>query len=250
MRDFFKQELKTLYARTQSRQYETISAMPDAAEQFKVLLDTLEEVCNKFNYIPETAQQNIIRERILSDKDFIGLNAKVVYKWFMEVRDTYFKESAHIKEVDTANPVTYDELSPETKAKVDDFIKGLQSETGGLKSVPQVSQAEIDAIKIEDLEERVGRKAIEFVRPEFVVGEPCPNCGGDGYTIGTTTIPECCGNTYPSGQCKSTCAIAKQVPIQEPCERCQTTGEINRVKVHASSIEEARKAYKATFNLK
>ncbi len=160
MRDFFKQELITLYAKTQLRQYESITAMQDASEQFKILFDSLEHVCRQFNYIPETAQQNIIRERILSDKDFIGLNAKVVYKWFMEVRDTYYKESAHIKQADTANPVTYDELSPETKAKVDEFIKGLQSESAGLKSVPQVSQKEIDDLRIEDLEEREGKKAI------------------------------------------------------------------------------------------
>lgn len=160
MRAFFKQELETLYAKTQLRQYETISAMPDAANQFKILLDSLEHVCRQFSYIPPTAQQNIIRERILSDKDFIGLNAKVVYKWFIEVRDTYYKESAHIKEADTANPVAYDELSPETKAKVDEFIKGLQSEKNGLKSVPQVTQKEIDDLKLEDLEEREGKKAI------------------------------------------------------------------------------------------
>lgn len=160
MRTFFKTELKTLYAKTQLRQYETISAMPDAADQFKILLDSLEHVCRQFNYIPETAQQNIIRERILSDKDFIGLNAKVVYKWFMEVRDTYFKESAHIKEADTPNPVTYEELSPETKAKVDEFIRGLQSESAGLKSVPHVTQKEIDDIKLEDMEQREGKRSI------------------------------------------------------------------------------------------
>ncbi len=195
MRDFFKQELKTLYAKTQLRQYETITAMPDAAEQFKILFDSLEHVCRQFNYIPEIAQQNIIRERILSDKDFIGLNSKVVYKWFMEVRDTYFKESAHIKEADTANPVTYDELSPETKAKVDEFIRGLQSESAGLKSVPHVTQKEIDDLKLEDLEQREGRKpkAIAYISdPEKIVmhqkkmqwaRECTESVGGDKWRI-------------------------------------------------------------------
>ena len=95
MREFFKQELQTLYAKTQLRQYETISAMPDAANQFKALLDALERVCNQFSYIPPNAQKSIVLERMLTDDDFIGFNAKIVSKWFNQAKDKYFHESHH-----------------------------------------------------------------------------------------------------------------------------------------------------------
>jgi len=95
----------------------------------------------------------------------------------------------------------------------------LQTLSSGLKHVPEVTQKEIDDIKLEDLQERNGRKGIAPIRPEWIVGEPCEDCGGGGYTC--------------------------DPPVE--CHKCKGIGEINLVKVHAETEEEARKAYKVTY---
>jgi hypothetical protein len=55
--------------------------------------------------------------------------------------------------------------------------------------------------------------------------EKCNHCGGDGYVIDVRTEPDCCGNVFSSGECKSYCAIPKEVPFQKPCECGQTYEE-------------------------
>lgn len=245
MRDFFKSELETLKIKTNLNQYERLCELPNAKEEIKLLFDLLEKVCNEFPYIPEDQKKRIIQTGIYRDTDFTGLTPRIVWKWLNAESGKYFREDAH-KPIEQTTPVPYDELKPEIKIQVDEFIKMLSDEST-VKSVPGVSQAEIDSIKLEDLEEREGRKSIAPVRPEWIVGEPCQTCNGDTYIIGSKTEPDCCGNVSTSGECKSYCAVPKQVPTQEQCPVCEGTGEINRVIVHASSLEEARKAYNATF---
>ncbi|MBX3490864.1 hypothetical protein [Parvibaculum sp.] len=52
--------------------------------------------------------------------------------------------------------------------------------------------------------------------------QPCPACGGNGFTA--HTVPECCGNPYPGGECKGHCAVPSE--RQEQCFACLGTGEI------------------------
>lgn len=164
MRSFFKSELETLKIKTGLNQYETLSAMKDnegnpiGAQTISKLLDALCLVCDGFGYIPDPDKKRIIQAAIINDQDFTGLNSRVVWKWLNAQSAKYFKEAAHIKEPDPI-PVAYNKLSPETKAEVDDFIRKLQSQGNGLKTVPVVSQAEIDSIRMEDLEEREGKRA-------------------------------------------------------------------------------------------
>jgi hypothetical protein len=162
MRDFFKSELQTLKIKTGLNQYENLSALPDAEDQFKLLFDSLVMVCDGFPEIPDNHKKRIIQEQIYRDQDFNQLTPRVVWKWLDREKGKYFKELAHIPTESNAKPVTYDELSPEIKQGVDDLIKSLQMDNAGLKSVPQVSQAEIDAIKIEDLEHQEGIKALKY----------------------------------------------------------------------------------------
>ena len=151
MRDFFKQEIQTLYAKTQLRQYETLSAMPDFEFQFKTLLDALCKVCEHFNYIPEQAQKSIILEQMLLDEDFIGFNAKIVSKWFNRAKDKYFVEEAHKPGKESnAKVVTYDELKPELKQAVDNLLVTLATDGSGIRPVPKVSQQELRSLEIED----------------------------------------------------------------------------------------------------
>ncbi len=146
MRKFFKTELETLYAKTQLRQYETLSAMPDAKIQIKAMLDALERVCSYYAYIPDEAKQAIILDRMLKDEDFIGFNAKIVSKWFEQAKGKYFVEEAHKPVESNARAVTYEELSPEVREAFDRLVKALSADG---KKMPKVSQKEIDDLKIE-----------------------------------------------------------------------------------------------------
>lgn len=152
MRDFFKSELETLYAKTQLRQYESLSSMPDAEVQIKAMLDALERVCAHYSYIPPEAQKAIVLDRMLKDEDFIGFNAKIVSKWFEQSKGKYFVEEAHKenKPDPNAKPVTYDELKPETKLAVDNLLKALAIDGGGIRSVPKPTPEELKAIETED----------------------------------------------------------------------------------------------------
>jgi hypothetical protein len=149
----------------------------------------------------------------------------MVWKWLNQQAHIYFKEEAHQPKEQVSGKF-YDQLSDETKSKVDDLLKVLSGAKPMLRIVPEVTQAEIDAIKIEDLEEREGRKSIAPIRPEWIIGDPCPNCGGSGMSEGVDS---------------------QGVPCD--CHQCKGVGEINLVKVHADTIEEARKAYNITYGI-
>lgn len=160
MRAFFKSELETLKIKTGLNQYENISALPDAEHQFKLLFDSLEDVCAQYPYIPDNDKKRIVQEQIYRDQDFNQLTPRVLWKWLEREKTKYFREAAHIPTESNAKPVTYDELSAETKEAVDIFLKALQSDNAGFKRVPEVTQADIDAIKLEDLEAQEGKKAV------------------------------------------------------------------------------------------
>ena len=58
----------------------------------------------------------------------------------------------------------------------------------------------------------------EPAKPVMVLVD-CPECNGDGCG---PTQPECCGNPYPSGECRSHCAV----PVQQPCDFCGGQGQV------------------------
>lgn len=98
LRDFFKQELETLQAKTGIRQLENMMAKEATWESdLSTLLDLLVAECNRpaFKLIGVDVKMDIIRESIISDKDFIGLNAKFVYKslvnWWYANGDRYLE---------------------------------------------------------------------------------------------------------------------------------------------------------------
>lgn len=53
--------------------------------------------------------------------------------------------------------------------------------------------------------------------------EPCPECGGSGCII--STVPDCCGNFTPHGECRAHCAVPREV--QEQCEMCGGSGSLS-----------------------
>jgi hypothetical protein len=98
MKEFFLDLLQELDKLTGIKQWDRISHSKDETNE---LLDILTRTCQMFPLIPVDAQKSILRHAVISDGDFIGLNAKWVYKSLNAQRDRFFKEAAHIpSEVD------------------------------------------------------------------------------------------------------------------------------------------------------
>lgn len=132
MRDFFKAEMRTLKVKTGLNQYENISSLPDAQDQLKTLFDGLVSICNEFPFIPDEAKQIIIREAIIKDQEFTGLNARVIWKWLNGKKDLYFKEMAHQKIEEQSEPLTGEERDK----WLQEWLKVVQG--GVMQSVPKV----------------------------------------------------------------------------------------------------------------
>ena len=135
MRDFFMELLNNLDKLTGLRQLEKISAMPNPKKEINDLLDILCRTCDQFGYIPDSDKQRIISGNVVSDAEFIGLNAKVLFKWFSQTKGFYHKELAH--EENTV-PADYKVLEGEERLQRlkdwEESLKGFQTEkapTGG-----------------------------------------------------------------------------------------------------------------------
>jgi len=82
MREFLKNQLKTLKAKRGLRQVDNYSD-----EEISALLDEIEKV-SKASIIPIDRQQAIIQTQVIADPEFIGMNAHVVSKWFRREIDS------------------------------------------------------------------------------------------------------------------------------------------------------------------
>ena len=156
MRDFFKEELKTLKAKTGLNQYENISSLPDAQFQFKILLDSLVLACNEFAYIPDADKKRIIQKSIMTSQDFTGLHSRVVWGWLNQNKEHYWAVEQAKQAANSQELITFDQLSPDLQKQINDFKMSLMN--GSIKEVPEVSEAELKKIETEDAQ-RVNPKS-------------------------------------------------------------------------------------------
>jgi hypothetical protein len=126
MKEFFLDLLYSLDKLAGIRQIDKLLALPeeDSKREIKELLEVLCRTSDAFPLIPKKDQQGIIKQSIISDGDFIGLNAKFVYKSLAAHRDRYFKEAAHIPSEPTHNKPP---LEGEARQKaLNEWLKSLQ----------------------------------------------------------------------------------------------------------------------------
>jgi hypothetical protein len=95
MRNYFKNLLQNLDKLSGLKQYEKLCQSQNPKEEITTLLDILCRVCEQFPYIPDLDKQKIINDAVVTDGEFIGLNARIVYKWLNLKKDQYFTELAH-----------------------------------------------------------------------------------------------------------------------------------------------------------
>ncbi len=90
MRPYFKQILEETYETFGTRQCEN---MDD--EQYTRLLDKLVFVSSLYPYIPEEEQKKIIDKRLVTDKEYRNINARLISTWLELDGKTFHKELAH-----------------------------------------------------------------------------------------------------------------------------------------------------------
>lgn len=102
MRDFYKQTLSRTYEIFGVNQ---LAKMED--EQVTYLLDALERVSALYNYISPEDQQTIINKRLITDKDYSNINARLIASWFEQDGKVFFKgTSSYVEPEVKAEPLT------------------------------------------------------------------------------------------------------------------------------------------------
>lgn len=129
--------METLYLKTGLQQYQKISAMPDAKEQMKLLLELLVAECDKFKFMPDADKKAHILDRMISDGDFQGFNPKILNKWFREVYIKYIPNQSDFVEIER------EPAAPEVAEK---YINQWRQELAKI-GVPKVSESGEYAIK-------------------------------------------------------------------------------------------------------
>lgn len=164
MREFFKQQLENLQARTGIRQLEHLMAKDTWKEDVDQLIKFMIEECSKppFDVVRQEVKERVITRAIVEDQDFIGLNAKFVRRalnvWWLANGDRVI-EAMNAKEAKVYERV---ELTPEQKAKIDVMASSyiarlLQGD--GIKEVPDVGK-DVAAKEGAEWKSELERKAV------------------------------------------------------------------------------------------
>lgn len=106
MREFFLELLQNLDKFCGLKQYEKIMQLQTHKHELNLLLDILCKVAEQFTFIPEKDKKRIISDAVITDQEFQGLNARIIYKWLNAKKDQFFTELAHQQIEQSAEPLT------------------------------------------------------------------------------------------------------------------------------------------------
>lgn len=230
MKEFFIECLKDLESLTGLRQlYFLQSDLEDGERKKNVLIQGMILAAQDYPYIPEDAQKKIIRDQMVKDQNYDALHARVIHRWLGGASAKYWNGQPQETEKKEA-PIAPPEVA-------DQYIKQIQENIARSgRKVPAMTKEEIEKFgqekiadpMVQNLKDKFGTDSHKNPRPEFIVGEECPLCKGDGIQSG-----ELDDSIEP-----------------QPCAKCNGAGIINCAVVNAASQDEADKAYHATINQK
>jgi hypothetical protein len=109
MRSFYLKLLQELDKLTGLKQWERLMSIEDVEvrkTEINGLLDILCRVSDQFPMIPVDDQQAIIKHAVISDKDFIGLNAKFIYRSLHTQHEKYVGREQNHETKPEAEPLT------------------------------------------------------------------------------------------------------------------------------------------------
>jgi hypothetical protein len=164
MKQFFKKCLEELELRAGIRQMHWLrqecADQADFDKKVELLIGSMVRVTDKFDYIPEEMQKKYILLELEQDQNYDGLNSRVIWKWLDRHKSSHMTHS-QFSEVDLSQGKFYDELKPETKQLVDDFLRGLSDSL----AVPKMSKEEVEM----NGQEKPTRRASAYIPdPEIV----------------------------------------------------------------------------------
>ena len=104
--------MRAFYKTILSRTYEIfgvnqLEKMDDG--QITFLLDALENVSKLYDYISHEDQQKIINKRMVTDREYRNINARLIAGWFELDGKIFFKEVSHIPTEETKPPLEGEE---------------------------------------------------------------------------------------------------------------------------------------------
>jgi hypothetical protein len=142
MRDFFKQCLEDMEALTGNRQMYFMTTDVDGPRKLKVCLDGMVLASADYPYIPEEAQQKIIREQMVKDQTYDALNSRMIHKWLGQASGKYFRESIHAAHLSDEEMKPAEELTEPTKKLIQEYMATL---AGVGKQTPRLTPEQIKA---------------------------------------------------------------------------------------------------------
>jgi hypothetical protein len=126
MKAFIEQCLRDQEAINGIRQLYYLETDTDGKRKLEITILGILKTCEQFPYIPEQAQQKIIREQMVKDQDYDALNSRTVWKWLNQNKDLWWAKSQEpVPEVKDAGP-----LSPETEKLIRDWQVSLLNGIG------------------------------------------------------------------------------------------------------------------------
>lgn len=124
MEKFFIQILMDLDKLSGIKQYKKYLEDPNGRQEIADLLRILVRTCKQFPDVPPDAQRRAIRDAVVSDEDFIGLNAKFVSRALNRARERMAQITP--KAVDMTNPDNNPNIV--TGAARDEWLRKWQEE--------------------------------------------------------------------------------------------------------------------------
>jgi len=165
MREFFVKCFHDLQALTGLKQYTDLASHPDkewAQDVFNKIVNGMIHQSAMFEkLVPYERQKEVIEQGIISDPEMYALNAKMVYKWLHDefkrsqargIESGHHETNQLLESLPEPAPI-----SEQTQKMINKYMFDLSR---GISKVPEVSQKEIDDLKIEDLEQREGKKPV------------------------------------------------------------------------------------------
>jgi hypothetical protein len=157
MKAFFKQCLDELEQINGCRQLFYIQSDPDGKKKIEVLLAGMIEASNQFPYIPQEAQEGIIKKMMRQDQDYQELNSRTIWKW-LDLHKGKYQLEPNKEEY----PIQTNELSEETKRMIKDYLNELAT---GFK-IPPMTRQDIER----EGQERLKMKGASYIpNPEYAV---------------------------------------------------------------------------------
>jgi hypothetical protein len=105
------------------KQYEKLLQSSDYKGEINMLLDILCRVSNQFPFIPDEDKQRIISDAVIADSEFIGLNAKIIFKWLNLKKENYFREMAHRENQPSEPPLEGEAMHK----RLDEWLQAINS---------------------------------------------------------------------------------------------------------------------------